>query len=81
VAVTRTVQIDAAYWLYVPLGKLRTDRYIPLYPQLKHLLDDWGVDRPLVPLSAASLTVAGWSSSGHRWRHAALAIDAAHDAV
>ena len=29
------VQIGAAYWLHVPLGKLRTDRYIPLHPQLK----------------------------------------------
>jgi integrase len=28
------VQIGAAYWLHVPLGKLRTDRYIPLHPQL-----------------------------------------------
>ena len=35
------VQIGAAYWLHVPLGKLRTDRYIPLHPQLKELLDEW----------------------------------------
>jgi len=40
------VQIGAAYWLHVPLGKLRTDRYIPLHPQLKQLLDDWVADRP-----------------------------------
>ena len=40
------VQIGAAYWLYVPLGKLRTDRYIPLHPQLKQLLDDWVANRP-----------------------------------
>ena len=26
------VQIGSAYWLHVPLGKLRTDRYIPLAP-------------------------------------------------
>ena len=39
------VQIGAAYWLHVPLGKLRTDRYIPLHPQLKELLDEW-VARP-----------------------------------
>jgi len=40
------VQIGAAYWLHVPLGKLRTDRYIPLHPQLKDLLDAWLATRP-----------------------------------
>lgn len=40
------VQIGAAYWLHVPLGKLRTDRYIPLHPQLKDLLDEWVANRP-----------------------------------
>jgi len=40
------VQIGAAYWLHVPLGKLRTDRYIPLHPQLKELLDEWVAGRP-----------------------------------
>jgi site-specific recombinase XerD len=40
------VQIGAAYWLHVPLGKLRTDRYIPLHPQLKELLDEWVSRRP-----------------------------------
>ena len=40
------VQIGAAYWLHVPLGKLRTDRYIPLHPQLKELLDEWVASRP-----------------------------------
>jgi integrase len=40
------VQIGAAYWLHVPLGKMRTDRYIPLHPQLKELLDDWVANRP-----------------------------------
>ena len=43
--VDSVVQIGAAYWLHVPLGKLRTDRYIPLHPQLKELLDAW-VARP-----------------------------------
>ena len=33
--VDSVVQIGAAYWLHVPVGKLRTDRYIPLHPQLK----------------------------------------------
>jgi site-specific recombinase XerD len=40
------VQIGAAYWLHVPLGKLHTDRYIPLHPQLKELLDQWLEQRP-----------------------------------
>ncbi len=43
--VDSVVQIGAAYWLHVPLGKLRTDRYIPLHPQLKQLLDDWVTGR------------------------------------
>lgn len=40
------VQIGAAYWLHVPVGKLHTDRYIPLHPQLKDLLDEWLARRP-----------------------------------
>jgi integrase len=35
------VRIGSAYWLRVPVGKLHSDRYIPLHPQLKALLDDW----------------------------------------
>jgi site-specific recombinase XerD len=44
--VNSVVQIGASYWLHVPLGKLRTDRYIPLHPQLKELLDEWVARRP-----------------------------------
>lgn len=39
--VDAVVQIGSAYWLRVPIGKLHSDRYIPLHPQLKVLLDDW----------------------------------------
>ena len=39
--VDAVVQIGSAYWLRIPIGKLHTDRYIPLHPQLKDLLDDW----------------------------------------
>ncbi|WP_425383336.1 Tyrosine recombinase XerC (plasmid) [Rhodococcus ruber] len=39
------VQIGSSYWLRVPLGKLHTDRYIPLHPHLKTLLDDWMTHR------------------------------------
>jgi integrase len=44
--VDSVVQIGSAYWLHVPVGKLRNDRYIPLHPQLKELLDDWIANRP-----------------------------------
>jgi integrase len=44
--VDAVVQIGSAYWLHVPVGKLRTDRYIPLHPQLKEMLDDWLDKRP-----------------------------------
>ena len=40
------VQIGAAYWLRIPVGKLHNDRYIPLHPQLKTMLDQWLDKRP-----------------------------------
>ncbi|MER6327607.1 tyrosine-type recombinase/integrase [Streptomyces coelicoflavus] len=44
--VDAVVQIGSAYWLRVPVGKMHTDRYVPLHPQLKTLLDDWLLHRP-----------------------------------
>lgn len=44
--VDAVVQIGSAYWLRVPVGKLHNDRYIPLHPQLKELLDQWLATRP-----------------------------------
>jgi len=35
------VQIGAGHWLHIPLGKLRTDRYVPLHPELVDLLTAW----------------------------------------
>ena len=35
------VQIGSAYWLRTPVGKLHNDRYIPLHPILKDMIDDW----------------------------------------
>ena len=35
------VQIGAAHWLRIPLGKLRNDRYVPLHPELVALLAAW----------------------------------------
>ena len=40
-SVDAVVQIGTGYWLRTPVGKLHTDRYIPLHPQLKDLLDAW----------------------------------------
>ena len=34
-------RIGGAWWLRVPVGKLRNDRYIPLHPALVELLADW----------------------------------------
>ncbi len=44
--VDAVVQIGSAFWLRVPVGKLHNDRYIPLHPQLKELLDQWLSARP-----------------------------------
>ena len=44
--VDAVVQIGSAYWLRTPVGKLHNDRYIPLHPHLKELLDDWLEQRP-----------------------------------
>jgi site-specific recombinase XerD len=35
------VQIGTGYWLRIPLGKLRNDRYVPLHPELTDLLAAW----------------------------------------
>lgn len=47
------VQIGAAPWLHVPVGKLREDRYLPLHPHLVELIDDYraryvAADHPLL---------------------------------
>ena len=35
------VLIGAGHWLYVPVGKLHDDRYLPLHPHLVTLIDDY----------------------------------------
>ena len=35
------VQIGTGHWLRIPLGKLGTDRYVPLHPDLVTLLAAW----------------------------------------
>jgi hypothetical protein len=37
---TRSCRSESTYWLQIAIGKLPNDRYIPLYLQLKKLLDD-----------------------------------------
>jgi integrase len=39
------VQIGSAFWLRTPVGKMHTDRYVPLHPHLKTLLDEWLANR------------------------------------
>ena len=38
------VHIGDHHWLHVPLGKLRSDRYVPLHPDLVQLIDTWRAD-------------------------------------
>ena len=35
------VRADGGWWLRVPLGKLRNDRYVPVHPELLELLHEW----------------------------------------
>ncbi len=39
--VDAVVQIGQGRWLRTPVGKLHTDRYIPLHPKVKELLEQW----------------------------------------
>ena len=42
-------QITGAWWLRVPVGKLRNDRYVPLHPTLVELLAAWTARTPATP--------------------------------
>jgi integrase len=53
------VQIGSAFWLRTPVGKLHTDRYVPLHPTVKDLLDDWIAARPDWQASDLMLTSRG----------------------
>ena len=57
--VDAVVQIGTGYWLRTPVGKLHTDRYIPLHPQLKDLLDAWIAERPDWQATSLLLTERG----------------------
>lgn len=53
------VHIGTGHWLRTPVGKLHTDRYIPLHPEVKDLLDTWIADRPSWQASDLLLTERG----------------------
>ena len=40
------VPIGESYWLHVPIGKTHRDRFVPLHPEVKLLLDEWVAARP-----------------------------------
>ncbi len=66
-------QIGDAYWLRIPVGKLHTDRYIPLHPQLKDLLDNWIDARPECVTTNRILVENAKPISYHRVGHAVTA--------
>lgn len=53
------LQLGDTYWLHVPLGKLHTDRYIPLHPEIKALLDAWLAHRGTSPRSTDLFVLHG----------------------
>ena len=58
-ALDAIVQIGDGHWLRTPVGKLHTDRYIPLHPAVKDLLDEWLLARPEWQASDLLLTSRG----------------------
>lgn len=43
--INSVVLFGDTFWLRVPVGKLHTDRYVPLHPDVKQLLDQWVAQR------------------------------------
>ncbi len=68
--VDAVVQIGSAHWLRVPIGKLHNDRYIPLHPQLKTMIDNWLTGRPDWQDSSLLFTDRGRPIPGTRVDHA-----------
>jgi integrase len=58
------VQIGENYWLRVPIGKMHNDRYIPLHPEVKQLLDDWIEQHP--PIKPFDFLFTGHGYRYHR---------------
>jgi len=57
--VDSVVQVGGTYWLHVPLGKLHTDRYIPLHPDIKALFDRWLAQRGTGPRTTDLFVIHG----------------------
>jgi integrase len=74
--VNAVVQIGSAYWLHVPVGKLRSDRYIPLHPQLKELLEAWLAARPATLRSKYLFIERGRRIARHRVDRAVAHVSA-----
>lgn len=75
--VDSVVQIGTAYWLRVPVGKLHTDRYVPLHPQLKALIDSWLAARPEALRSNLLFVERGRPMGTHRVDRAVAKVAAA----
>lgn len=58
-ALDAIVQIGDGHWLRTPVGKLHTDRYIPLHPNVLALLEQWIAQRPLQPRTTLMFTHQG----------------------
>ncbi len=63
------VQICENYWLHVPLGKTHRDRFVPLNPDMKQLLDEWiGQHPPSKPYDFL------FTEYGHRFGRGKIAL-------
>lgn len=58
--------IGSARWLRTPVGKLHTDRYIPLHPRVDELLTEWLSARPASPGTNLMFTDRGRPIPGRR---------------
>jgi len=72
------VQIGNSHWLRVPLVKFRHERYVPLHPEVKQLLEEWISQRPALKPMDFIFTRHGERMSRERvdkavWRIAAEA--------
>ena len=66
-------QIGDGRWLRTPIGKLHTDRYIPLHPRVEELLQQWLSANPPLSNSALMFTDHGRPIPGRRVDNAVYA--------
>ena len=59
-------QVGEGRWLRTPVGKLHTDRYIPLHPRVDELLQQWISAHPPHPGSTLMFTDRGRPVPGRR---------------